>query len=87
VSASPREYKYDERLVGGALVRITELVWPDQRRSYQVHLPDSEIDLTENGCFDAPPTDEQISALLAEHGATSTTTITDDAVVRPGRVA
>jgi hypothetical protein len=81
--ASPREYKYDERLVGGALVRITELVWPDGRRSFSVHLPDSEVDLTEDGCFDDPPTDEQISALLAEHGAACPTTVTDDAVVRP----
>ena len=34
MSASPREHRYDERLVGGALVRITELVWPDGGRSY-----------------------------------------------------
>src|SRR5262245_38489723 len=75
VNASPREHRYDERLVGGALVRITELVGPDQRRSYQVHLPDSDVDLTGNGRFDDPPTDEQISALLAGHGATWTTTV------------
>jgi hypothetical protein len=69
VSASPREYEYDKRLVSDDMVRITELVWPDERRSYDVHLVDGDIDLTENGCFDDPPTDAQIRGLIAEHRA------------------
>ncbi len=83
MSPSPREAGHTTRVVAGVAVYITELVWPEQRRSFSVHLVDGDVDLTEDGWFDTPPTDEQISALLAEHGATSTTVIADDAVVRP----
>jgi hypothetical protein len=72
VSASPRECQYDERLVSGVLVRVTELVWADEHRSYQVHLVNGATDLTENGCFDNPPTDTLIKDLLAEHHAART---------------
>jgi hypothetical protein len=76
VSTAPQEYPYDERLVSGVPVRITELVWADEHRSYQVHIVDNDTDgnthLTENGCFDNPPTDTLINDLLAEHHAART---------------
>jgi hypothetical protein len=71
VSASPHEIDRGGRVVAGVAVRVTELAWPDERRSFEVHLIDGDIDLTENGCFDDPPTDAQISDLLAEHRATA----------------
>ena len=65
MSTPPRTIDRGSRVVAGVAVRVTELVWPDERRSFEVHLGD--IDLTENGCFDAPPTDAQIRDLLAGH--------------------
>ncbi len=69
MSAAPREIDRGRRVVAGVPVRITELVWPDHRRSYEVHLVDvhlvdGDVDLTEHECFDQMPTDDQIQALL-----------------------
>jgi hypothetical protein len=67
VSTSPREVDRGRRVVAGVPVRVTELVWPDEGRSFQVYLVDGDVDLTENGCFDTMPTDAQITALLDQH--------------------
>jgi hypothetical protein len=72
VSTSPERIDRESPLVAGVPVRITELVWPDQRRSFEVHLVDGDVDLTADGCFDDPPTDAQIRDLLADHDATIT---------------
>jgi hypothetical protein len=71
VSTSPERIDHESRLVAGVPVRITELTWPNQRRSYEVHLLAGDVDLTENGCFDDPPTDAQIRALLANYDTTT----------------
>jgi hypothetical protein len=52
------------RVVAKVEVRITELMWDDGGRSFEVHRVDTDEDLTEDECFDAPPTDEQIQNLL-----------------------
>ena len=76
MSTPPRTVDRGSRVVAGVAVRVTELVWPDERRSYEVHLingdVDGDVDLTEDGCFDDPPTDAQISELLAEYRAATT---------------
>jgi len=52
------------RTVDGVEVQISELVWDDEGRSFEVHRADTGIDLTVDGCFDTWPTDEQIADLL-----------------------
>jgi hypothetical protein len=52
------------RSVGGVAVRITELVWNGGARSFDVLRVADDADLTEDGSFDAFPTDAQISDLL-----------------------
>jgi hypothetical protein len=69
VSTEPRDIDRGRRIVAGFAVRVTELIWPDAHRSYQVHLIDGDVDLTASGCLDDPPTDTQISDLLANHCA------------------
>jgi hypothetical protein len=68
------EFEHGTRAVAGTLVRITELVWNDGGRSFEVHLAgriteaalgdQHDTDLTQDGCFDVMPTDAQIAALL-----------------------
>jgi hypothetical protein len=69
VSTEPRDIDRGRRIVAGFAVRVTELVWPDEHRSYQVHLIDGDIGLTAAGYLDDPPTDEQIADLLAGYCA------------------
>ncbi|SRR6266511_4476437 len=52
------------RVVAGVEVRVTEVLWTDAGHSFEVHRVDTGDDLTEAGCFDDPPTDEQIEDLL-----------------------
>ena len=52
------------RVVADVEVQVTELLWTDGGHSFEVHRVDTGEDLTEDGCFDDPPTDEQIEALL-----------------------
>ncbi len=54
------------RVVAGVEVRVTELVWADGGASFEVHRIDTGDDLTEDGCFDQPPTDKQIENLLRQ---------------------
>lgn len=61
------EVDHGARTVAGTLVRVTELIWDNGGRSFEVHatgLPGDDVDLTQDGCFDALPTDAQIRALL-----------------------
>lgn len=58
-----REIDRGTRTVDGVQVYITEVVWADEARSFEVHRTDGN-DLTEDGCFDAWPSDAQITALL-----------------------
>ncbi len=59
-----REIDRGTRTVDGVQVQITELVWADEGRSFEVHRTDTGADLTEDGCFDTWPTDEEITDLL-----------------------
>jgi hypothetical protein len=59
-----REIDRGTRTVNGVQVHITELVWHDEGRSFEVHRTDTGADLTEDGCFDTWPTDAQITELL-----------------------
>ncbi len=59
-----REIDRGTRTVNGVQVHITELVWHDEGRSFEVHRTDTGADLTEDGCFDTWPTDDQIADLL-----------------------
>ncbi|MEU1811063.1 hypothetical protein [Micromonospora aurantiaca (nom. illeg.)] len=59
-----REIDRGTRTVDGIQVQITEVVWADEARSFEVHRTDTGDDLTENGCFDTWPTDAQITTLL-----------------------
>lgn len=65
VTFTPREVDHGSRTVDGVTVRITELVWPDERHEFEIHLGD--VDLTENGCLNDPPTDAQIRTLVDEY--------------------
>lgn len=57
------------RTVDGVTVQISELVWDDEGRSFEVHRADTGEDLTVDGCFDVWPTHEQIADLLyTAHG-------------------
>ncbi|ROO52763.1 hypothetical protein EDC02_7704 [Micromonospora sp. Llam0] len=59
-----REIDRGTRTVDGVQAQITEVVWADEGRNFEVHRTDIGDDLTENGCFDTLPTDAQITALL-----------------------
>ena len=59
-----REIDRGTHTVDGIEVHITELVWADEGRSFEVHRTDTGADLTEDGCFDTWPTDDQITDLL-----------------------
>jgi hypothetical protein len=59
-----REIDRGTRTVDGVEVQITELVWQDEARSFEVHRTDTGADLTADGCFDTWPTDAQIADLL-----------------------
>ena len=59
------EVAHGTRTVNGVEVAVRELVWNDLGRSFEVHRVDTGDDLTEDGCFDTMPTDEQIGNLLA----------------------
>jgi hypothetical protein len=55
------------RTIDDIRVQLTELVWDDGARSFDVRRTDTGVDLTEDGCFDTWPTDAQIAELLREH--------------------
>jgi hypothetical protein len=59
-----REIDRGTRTVDGVPVTITEVVWDDDGRSFEVRRADTGADLTTDGCFDAWPTDAQIVDLL-----------------------
>jgi hypothetical protein len=65
------EIDHGARTVRGVEVRITEQVWNNGGRSFDAHrIATDDADgghLTADGSFDAPPTDEQIAALLCPH--------------------
>ena len=61
-----REIDRGTRVVAGVDVRITELVWDNGGRSFDVHRTDNDAPLTEDESFDEPPTDQQITVRL-EH--------------------
>lgn len=52
------------RQLGTTQLEIVEVVWSDLGRSFEVYRADNGEDLTEDGCFDAVPTDDQIRELL-----------------------
>ncbi len=60
------EIEHSTRTVAGIPVRIREVVWEDQGRSFEVHRVDTGEELTVDGCFDEMPTDEQLGELLAD---------------------
>jgi hypothetical protein len=62
----PTFHERGTRVVNNVHVRITELIWLDGGRSFEVHRVDDDTDLTEDGCFDTQPTNEQIAVLLEE---------------------
>jgi hypothetical protein len=61
-----REVDHGTRVVADIQVRVTELIWHDGARSFEVHRVDTGEDLTENDCSDQTPTDEQIANLLEQ---------------------
>lgn len=63
---SPKEIDRGERLIQGERLHITELVWPDGGRSFEVHLlrAGTCTDLTQDGCYDHMPSDEELAAAL-----------------------
>jgi hypothetical protein len=67
MSSAPTSHERETRTVDDVQVRITELIWPDGGRSFEVHRVDTEEDLTEDWCFDESPSDDQIRGLLREH--------------------
>lgn len=62
-----RTTEHTPRTVAGVDVAVTELVWDDNGRSFEVHRLDDGTDLTEAECFDDHPTDTEITALLQSH--------------------
>ena len=61
-----REVDRGTRVVADVEFGITELIWDDGARSFDVYRVDTEELLTETESFDAEPTDEQIRALLEQ---------------------
>jgi len=59
------EVDHGSRIVAGVGVRVRELVWDDDGRSFEVHRVDTGDDLTTDECFDTMPTDAQIAVRLA----------------------
>ncbi|MEU1813401.1 hypothetical protein [Micromonospora aurantiaca (nom. illeg.)] len=45
-------------------MRIAELVWSKGESLFEVHLDETGDDLTQDGCLDHPPTDDEIAGLL-----------------------
>lgn len=64
-----RRLEWGIRTVDGVKVSIAELIWTDEGRSFEVHRVSDDADLTEDGCLDTMPTDEQIRALLSHEPA------------------
>lgn len=62
-----RTIEHATRTVAGVDVAVTELVWDDEGRSFEVHRLDDGTDLTEAACFDGHPSDAEITALLSSH--------------------
>ncbi len=54
------------RTVDGITVTITELIWPNMGRRFQVHRADTGTDLTMDGHLDGKPGDDDIRELIAE---------------------
>jgi hypothetical protein len=63
VSTVIRRIDRGVRYLGTTPVAITELAWDDGGHSFEAHLADG-TDLTEDGCFDEAPTDQQLLHLL-----------------------
>jgi hypothetical protein len=63
VSTIIRSIDHGVRTIDTCQVTITELVWADGGRSFEAHLADG-TDLTQDGCFDEYPNDEQLRELL-----------------------
>ncbi|QGN48004.1 hypothetical protein GKC29_14890 [Micromonospora sp. WMMC415] len=55
------------RTIDGIDLHLTELVWDDGGRSFEVRRTDTDLDLTEDGCLDTWPTDEHLANLLRDH--------------------
>jgi hypothetical protein len=64
------EVEHGTRTIAGVEIAVRELVWNDSGadtgRSFEVYRVDTGEDLTEDGCFDTLPSDEQIAELLAD---------------------
>ena len=61
------EIDHGVRTVATLPVTVRELVWRSGGRSFEVHRVDTGEDLTEAGCFDTIPTDDQIADLIVDH--------------------
>jgi hypothetical protein len=62
-----RDIDRGTRTIDGIDLHLTELVWDDGGRSFEVRRTDTDTDLTEDGCLDTWPTDEQLANLLHDH--------------------
>lgn len=60
----PSYHERGTRVINSVRVRITEAIWANGARSFEVYRVDDDTDLTEDGCFDTEPTNEQIAMLL-----------------------
>jgi hypothetical protein len=67
MSRITRDIDRGTRTIDGIEVHLTELVWDDEGRGFEVRRTDTGVDLTQGGCFDTWPTDDQIADLLHEH--------------------
>jgi hypothetical protein len=54
------------RVIDGIALQITELIWSDQGRSFEVYRLDTGQDLTVDGCFDQQPTNAELLDVLDE---------------------
>lgn len=61
-----REIDRGTRSINSTEITLTELVWDNGGRSFDVHLTDGTM-LTELESFDTMPGDEQLLDLLAKH--------------------
>ncbi|HZM82164.1 MAG TPA: hypothetical protein VFC19_41120 [Candidatus Limnocylindrales bacterium] len=82
-----REIDRGTRTIDNLPVIVTELVWDDAGRSFDVHFTDGTL-LTELESFDAAPDDAQLLNLLDEHrglwrcpGCQTTVTATEQDLV------
>lgn len=68
MTTEPIETAFDQRIVAGRAVLITQVIFPRETPLYSIYLDAGEIDLTLDGSFTRMPTNDEIAAMIAASG-------------------